>query len=135
LDSTEAASVELPEVRVEGMCRRIAMRQSHWNVLQSQISRTIFHRLHAAFKRFCDGCDNLPEQIFRRVESDRHGRLEEFVSGGVRVIGRRGTEDRFQTFFATEIQILAEPPLVNNVAAPRQATLPFENRKEKGTGR
>lgn len=135
MDSTEAAFAELPEVRVKGTCRRIAMRQSHWDFLQSQVSRAIFHRLNAAFKRFCNGCDNLPQQVFRRVESDRHGRLEEFVSGGVRVIGRRGTEDRLQTFFTTDIEISAIPTLVSGTSVPRQARLPFENKtQEQGNG-
>lgn len=115
------------EVRFEGTRRRIAIRSSDWHALQSQISRSAHHRLFSAFKRFCAGCDNLPEQLFRRCNGSAYDRLEEFVADGVRVIGRRGTDDKFQTFFVTEVLIASEVmPLAIAPVAPRQAVLPLD---------
>jgi len=110
------------------------MRPAHWAALHSKIPVEIHCRLLAAFKRFCAGCDNLPEQVFRRVASDPYGRLEEFVADGVQVIGRRGTDDKLQTFFTTEVRITADVPTVIEPEAPRQAALPLEVAvRRKGT--
>lgn len=134
MDSTNRAAAEHAEVRVEGTRRRIAMRRSDWDILHSNIPVATHCRLLAAFKRFCAGCDNLPEQVFRRVASDRHGRLEEFVADGVQVIGRRGTDDELQTFFTTDVRIAADVPMVVEPEAPRQAALPLDVAvQKKGT--
>ena len=125
MESTERAATELMEVRFEGARRRIAVRSSDWHALQSQIPKSAHFRLFSAFKRFCAGCDNLPEQLFRRCTGSAYGRLEEFVADGV--LGRRGTDDRFQTFFVTEVCITADaPPLAIELVAPRQAMLPLD---------
>jgi len=127
---------EHAEVCVEGACRRIAMRPSDWEVLCTKIPVAVHCRLLAIFKRFCAGHDNLPEQAFHRVASDPHGRLEEFAADGVQVIGRRGTDDRFQTFFTTEVRIAADVPTVSEPEAPRQAALPLDVAvRQKGTER
>ena len=102
------------------------MRPSDWQRLYDSIPRQAFTRLMGLFRRFCDGCDHLPEQAFRRVPDDPHGRLEEFVATGARVIGRRGTDDRRQTFFVTEVSISAAMLPVREPGASRQAMLPLE---------
>ena len=126
METTNRATAEHTEVRVEGALRRIAMRSSDWAALHSQIPIAAHCRLLAAFRRFCAGSDNLPEQVFRRVSSDPHGRLEEFVAEGVQVIGRRGTDEQFQTFFTTEVRIATTVPTAIEPEVPRQATLPLE---------
>jgi hypothetical protein len=110
------------------------MRDADWNALRNQIPRETFLRLTAMFKRFCDGYDDLPEQAFRRSAGSEFGRLEEFVADSVLVIGRRGTDDRFQTFFTTEVRIgvlVASP--VEDRPKPQQAQLPLDiNTKQQG---
>ena len=94
------------------------MRACDWEAFESGIPRSAHFRLRAAFKRFCAGCDNLPEQLFRRCPKDSHGRLEEFVADGVHVIGRRGTDDTVQTFFVIEMRVTADAPPLGIVPAP-----------------
>ena len=125
MDSTERAAAELQAVRFEGARRRVAMRACDWEAFESGIPRSAHFRLRAAFKRFCAGCDNLPEQLFRRCPKDSHGRLEEFVADGVHVIGRRGTDDTVQTFFVIEMRVTADAPPLAIVPAPAQAALPL----------
>jgi hypothetical protein len=126
MDAAERSAAEHAEVRVDGARRRVAMRPSDWQQLYESIPRQAFTRLMGLFRRFCDGCDHLPEQAFRRVSDDPHGRLEEFVAADVRVIGRRGTDDRRQTFFVTEVRISAAALPVHQPEASRQAMLPLE---------
>lgn len=137
MDSTDRATSELPEVRVTGTHRRVAMRASDWEALHTQIPRSTFFRLHAALKRFCGGCDNMSEQVFRRCPGSGFGRLEEFVADGVQVIGRRGNDDQIQTFFTTEVRISpAVTQLVQDQPASRQQLLPLElGSQMKGTER
>jgi len=137
VDSADRTPSEHMEVRFEGVHRRIAIRASDWETLRTKIQRSAHLRLVAAFKRFCAGCDNMPEQAFRRCEGGGFGRLEEFVADGVLVIGRRGTDDRFQTFYTTEVRVSSEVALlVQQPEAPRQSLLPLENGiQQKGTER
>lgn len=132
MDSTERAAAELPEVRFEGARGRVAMRASDWETFESHIPHSAHHRIRAAFKRFCLGCDNMPEQVFHRCPWDPHGRLEEFVADGVHVIGRRGTDETIQTFFVIELRINVDAPAL--VPAPAQATLPLIQ-PQRGTER
>ncbi|WP_395612215.1 hypothetical protein [Allosphingosinicella sp.] len=112
------------------------MRDSDWNTFESQIPRATHFRLRAAFKRFCAGCDDLPDQLFHRCPQDGHGRLEEFVADGVRVIGRRGTDETIQTFFVIEFRVAADAPPLAVVPAPAQAMLPLPiNQPQRGTER
>ena len=125
MGSVEQSAAEHAEVRVEGPRRRIAMRADDWKRLHNAISVTVFARLMGLFRRFCDGCDHLPEQAFRRVTNDQHCRLEEFVATDVQVVGRRGTDEARQTFFVTEVRIArAVNPVLQPVAA-LQAMLPL----------
>lgn len=137
MDATDRTPSEHMEVQFEGPHRRIAMRASDWDTLRTKIPKSGYFRLVAAFKRFCSGCDNMPEQMFRRCAGGGFGRLEEFVVDGVLVIGRRGTDDLFQTFYTTEVRIssyVAQP--VQSPVAPRQTLLPLESSvKQKGTER
>lgn len=125
MDSTERAAAELQAVRFEGARRRVAMRAWDWEAFESRIPRSAHHRLRAAFKRFCRGCDNMPATVFRRCPWDSHGRLEEFVADGVQVIGRRGTDETIQTFFVIELRVAADVPLPAIEPAPAQAALPL----------
>lgn len=135
MDPAGRTASEHLAMRFEGARRRIAMRESDWQALQTQISLAVFLRLRAAFRRFCEGCDNLPTQVFCRVDGDPHGRLEQFIADGVQVIGRRGTDETLQTFFTTEVRIAARLPLVEP-AAPSQAMLPLVTvLQQKGTER
>lgn len=112
------------------------MRDSEWDAFESQIPCSAHVRLLAAFKRFCAGCDNLPEQLFHRCPWDGHGRLEEFVADGVHVIGRRGTDETIQTFFVIELRVTAEAPPLAVGPAPAQAVLPLlVNQPQRGTER
>jgi hypothetical protein len=126
MGSDERSAAEHAEVRVEGPRRRIAMRANDWKKLHNAIPVTVFARLMGLFRRFCDGCDHLPEQAFRRLADDQHGRLEEFIATDVRVVGRRGTDEARQTFFVTQVRIAsAVGPVLQPVAA-LQAMLPLE---------
>jgi hypothetical protein len=136
LDSTERAAAELPAVRYEGARRQVAMRASDWETFESRIPRSAHFRLRAAFKRFCAGCDNMPEQLFHRRPRDGHGRLEEFVADGVHVIGRRGTDEAIQTFFVIELRVTADAPPLAVVPVPAQSVLPLPvNQPQRGTER
>lgn len=126
MDAAERSAAEHAEVCVEGPRRCIAMRPSDWQRLRQEIPLSVFARLVGLFRRFCDGCNHLPEQAFRRVADDRHGRLEEFSAADVQVIGRRGTDDPRQTFFVTEVRISDVTLPVNQPEASRQAVLPLE---------
>jgi hypothetical protein len=124
---------EHAEVRIEGTRRRVAMRPSDWELFCSQVPVPARLRIVAAFKRFCSGCENLPEQVFRRVQSDPHARLEEFIASGIQVIGRRGTDENLQTFFVTEVRIATGVSKVSEAEAPRQGRLPLEDAsRQKG---
>jgi len=125
MGSAERSAAEHAEVRVEGPRRRIAMRANDWKRLHNAIPVTVFARLMGLFRRFCNGCDHLPEQAFRRVADDQHGRLEEFISSDVQVIGRRGTDEARQTFFVTEVRIARAVDPVLQPAAALQAMLPL----------
>lgn len=126
MGSAERSAAEHAEVRVEGARRRIAMRPSDWQRLHETIPLPVFARLVGLFRRFCNGCDHLPEQAFRRVADDHHGRLEEFIAADVRVIGRRGTDDTRQTFFVTQVRIISATLPVHPPETSRQAMLPLE---------
>ena len=126
MGSVERSPAEHAEVRVDGPRRCIAMRASDWTRLHHAIPVTVFARLMGLFRRFCNGCDHLPDQAFRRVAGDQHGRLEEFIATDVQVVGRRGTDEARQTFFVTEVRIArAVDPVLQPVAA-LQAMLPLE---------
>ena len=125
MGTMERSTAEHVEVRVAGVRRRVAMRADDWTQLLSAIPVTTFARLRGSFQRFCDGCSHFPEAAFRRVEDDPHGRLEEFVAEGVRVIGRRGTDEVPQTFFVTQVRINNSGSLAE-AEAPRQAMLPLD---------
>ena len=126
MGSAERSPAEHAEVRVNGPRRCIAMRARDWARLHHAIPVTVFARLMGLFRRFCNGCDHLPEQAFRRVAGDQHGRLEEFIATDVQVVGRRGTDEARQTFFVTEVRIArAVDPVLQPVAA-LQAMLPLE---------
>jgi hypothetical protein len=134
MGTMERSTAEHVEVRVAGVRRRVAMRADDWTQLLSAIPVATFARLRGSFQRFCDGCNHLPETAFRRVEDDPHGRLEEFVAKGVRVIGRRGTDEVSQTFFVTQVRI-DDLGLLAEAEAPRQAMLPLGTVLSKGSER
>ena len=126
MGSVERSPAEHAEVRVDGPRRCIAMRASDWARLHHAIPVTVFARLMGLFRRFCNGCDHLPEQAFRRVAGDQHGRLEEFIATDVQVVGRRGTDEARQTFFVTEVRIIRAVGLVLQPVAALQEMLPLE---------
>jgi len=131
MGSADRSAAEHAEVRVEGPRRRIAMRANDWKRLHDAIPVTVFARLMGLFRRFCDGCEHLPEQAFRRVADDQHGRLEEFIATDVQVVGRRGTDEARQTFFVTQVRIVSAAGLVLQPATARQAMLPLETAVQK----
>jgi hypothetical protein len=121
---------------VSGTHWRIAIRAADWNAFNGQIPKDAHHRLRAAFDIFCSGDgDDLPEQTFHRVAGCQFGRLEEFVAFGVRVVGRRATDEMIQTFFVTEIRWALPAALpAASLPQPVQATLPLQiNPAKKGT--
>ncbi len=126
MGSAERSPAEHAEVRVDGPRRCIAMRASDWARLHHAIPVTVFARLMGLFRRFCNGCDHLPEQAFRRVAGDQHGCLEEFIATDVQVIGRRGTDEARQTFFVTQVRIVSAVSPVRQPAATLQAILPLD---------
>lgn len=138
MDPFNRAMCELPEVRFEGTHRRVAMRSSDWEAIRTQIPRSSYVRLTSAFRRFCRGCNHMPDQVFRRCAGSGFDRLEEFVADGVRVIGRRGNDEAGQTFFTIQVLIdVAVDRSAEKPASPQQAALPFDvetKRKDRSDG-
>ncbi|WP_458732947.1 hypothetical protein [Sphingobium xenophagum] len=136
MEANDRIFAELHEVRLSGRRWRIAMRQSDWERINSDIPADAHFRLRSALEHFCaHGGDNLPEQLFHPVPGAQSTRMEEFVAFGVHVVGRRATEEPVRTFFVTEVHSAAAEAAP--AATPRavQADLPFHRTHSRGAER
>lgn len=135
MDAGERIAGELYEVRVSGRRWRVAVRQSDWDQLNTAVPADAHFRLRSALDHFCaHGSDNLPEQLFHAIPEAQSTRLEEFVAFGVRVIGRRATEDPIRTFFVTEVRCLAADA-IPAVTPAAQGDLPLRPTHSRGAER